>query len=186
MKRILSLLLAFTLVLSSTVFTLADTETEDLKVYVGKTKTISLWLEGTTKWSSSNKKVATVTSNGKVTGVKSGTATITAKNGNDTYIYNVTVYIKRTEAEVKEIINNNLTGTPTEVSKKAFSANPKTLVSELRYLCIGDYIYINGEKDIIVNRTKFRVTIYNGSEKIVYSYNRLRAMGNSVKVYTRY
>ena len=45
-------------------------------------KTFQLKVKGTSKkvkWVSSNKKVATVTSKGKVTGKKAGTATITAK-----------------------------------------------------------------------------------------------------------
>lgn len=191
MKRIINALL---IIATAVYFTIAccpylvsaDVYTEDLKVYVGATKTVPLWLDGTTKWASANKKIATVSSKGKVTGVKSGTTTIVAKNGDDRYIYNVSVYVKRTEAEVKKIINDNLKGTPTNISKKAFSANPKTLVSQLKDLRVGDYIYIGSSKNLIVNRTKYRVTVYDGVDKEVYSYNRLRAMGNEIKVYTRY
>ena len=43
------------------------------------------------KWSSSNKKVATVNSKGKVTAKKKGTAVITAKVDSDTYECKVTV-----------------------------------------------------------------------------------------------
>lgn len=46
---------------------------------------------GTVTWSSSNTGVATVDSKGKVTGVKAGTATITATVGSDTYTCKVTV-----------------------------------------------------------------------------------------------
>lgn len=58
----------------------------------GKSQTLSL--EGTKqkiKWSTSNKSVATVTSKGKVTGKKIGTAKITATVGNKKYTCTVTV-----------------------------------------------------------------------------------------------
>lgn len=60
-------------------------------------KTLVLKVTGTKKkvtWKSSNKKVATVTSTGKVTAKKKGTATITAKVGNKTLKCKVTVKAK--------------------------------------------------------------------------------------------
>jgi len=53
------------------------------KTTIVVTKTFTLKLINTTKnpvWSTSNKKVATVDKNGKVTGIKAGTVTITATN----------------------------------------------------------------------------------------------------------
>lgn len=67
-------------------------------IYVGKT--VQLKVTGTKKkvtWKSSNKKVATVTSKGKVKGIKKGTAKITATVSKKKYICKVTV---------KEITNN--------------------------------------------------------------------------------
>lgn len=61
-------------------------------IYVGKS--IKLKVKGTkkkVKWSSSNKKIAKVTQKGKVTGVKNGTAKITAKVGKKKYKCKVTV-----------------------------------------------------------------------------------------------
>ena len=61
-------------------------------LYVKKTYTLKL--KGTkkkAKWSSSNKSVATVTSKGKVTAKKKGTATITAKVGSKKYTCKITV-----------------------------------------------------------------------------------------------
>lgn len=49
------------------------------------------WVKGKVKWSSSNKKVATVNSKGKVTAKKKGTAKISAKVGGKTYKCKVTV-----------------------------------------------------------------------------------------------
>lgn len=57
------------------------------------------------KWSSSNKKVATVTQKGRVTGKARGTATITAKVGKTSYKCRVTVLrpISRKNIKIKEI-----------------------------------------------------------------------------------
>ena len=59
---------------------------------VGKTYTLKI--SGTkkkVKWSSSKKSVATVSSKGKITAKKKGTATITAKVGNKKYNCKITV-----------------------------------------------------------------------------------------------
>lgn len=49
------------------------------------------WAKGKVKWSSSNKKIATVNSKGKVTAKKKGTAKISAKVGGKTYKCRITV-----------------------------------------------------------------------------------------------
>ena len=49
------------------------------------------WVKGKVKWSSSNKKVATVNSKGKVTAKKKGTAKISAKVNGKTYRCKITV-----------------------------------------------------------------------------------------------
>lgn len=58
-----------------------------------------------TKWSSNNTKVATVSKNGKVTGKTKGTATITAKVGKTTYKCKVTVLrpVSMKNIKIKEI-----------------------------------------------------------------------------------
>lgn len=68
--------------LSKTTLSLTVKQTSTLKV-TGTKRTV--------KWSSSNKNVATVSSKGKVTAKKAGTATITAKVGTKKYTCNVTV-----------------------------------------------------------------------------------------------
>lgn len=60
----------------------------------GASHTVQLkmqWAKGKVKWSSSNKKVATVNSKGKVTAKKKGTAKISAKVGGKTYKCKVAV-----------------------------------------------------------------------------------------------
>ncbi len=60
----------------------------------GKTHSVQLkvqWQAGKITWKSSNKKVATVSSKGKVTAKKKGKATITAKVAGKTYKCKVTV-----------------------------------------------------------------------------------------------
>ena len=61
-------------------------------LYVKKTYTLKVvGTKKKAKWSSSNKKVATVSSKGKVTAKKKGTATITAKIGSKKYKCKITV-----------------------------------------------------------------------------------------------
>lgn len=68
-------------------------------------KTVTLKLRGTkkkVKWSTSSKKIATVSAKGKVKGKKAGTATITATVGNKKYRCKVTVKRKKPQDEQGE------------------------------------------------------------------------------------
>lgn len=65
---------------------------ENLTLYLGKSSTLQVTgVSGTVKWSSTNKKVATVSSKGVVKAVSPGTTTIKAKVGGKTYTCKVTV-----------------------------------------------------------------------------------------------
>lgn len=72
----------------------ASVKISNTSITLTKGKTKQLKIRGTSKkvtWSSSNKKVATVTSKGKVTAKKVGKATITAKVNGKKYRCKVTV-----------------------------------------------------------------------------------------------
>ena len=77
-----------------TVVHAAKVKLNKTKLTLYRKKTATLKVKGTkkkVKWSSSNKKVATVSKKGKVTAKKKGTATITARVGKKKYRCNVTV-----------------------------------------------------------------------------------------------
>jgi hypothetical protein len=128
MKLILALALVFAMV-SPTVLPIGNVAVAEAKskaiklnvtkatITVGKSTTLSV--KGTTKkakWSSSDKKVATVTKNGKVTGVAAGTATITATVDGKKYNCKVTVkekvvtnpYTEKTAYESKAVSVENI------------------------------------------------------------------------------
>lgn len=69
-------------------------------------------------WSSSDTSVATVSSNGTVTGVKIGSAVITAKSNSWTAVYNITVTEKTSESE-SESSSEDITDDTTNESTSA-------------------------------------------------------------------
>lgn len=100
LRLLLSLILCFTLVVSGVninAATKVKINKKTASIYVGKT--VQLKITGTKKkvsWKSSNKKVATVTTKGKVKGIKKGTAKITATVSKKKYTCKVTVKEKTT------------------------------------------------------------------------------------------
>ncbi len=84
-------------------------------VYEGYTTTLKVTVspssatDKTVKWSSSNTKIAKVDKNGKVTGVKPGTAVITCKTNNGGYIAKCTVTVKKL-IKVKSVTLNKTGG----------------------------------------------------------------------------
>ena len=95
------------------------------KLTVGNSHTIKATVapeevaaETTIEWSSSNEKVATVDSNGKVTAVSSGNATITATAGEESANYEVTV------EQPKKVTTNNKTYTKNGSSNSSAAVTP--------------------------------------------------------------
>lgn len=81
---------------------------------VGKTVTLKLKNnKKKVKWTSSNKKVATVTSKGKVKAKKAGKATITAKVGKKKYKCKVTVQAKKSTTKVNPAGYGSISGNVT-------------------------------------------------------------------------
>ena len=95
------------------------------KLTVGKSHTIKATVapeevaaETTIEWSSSNEKVATVDSNGKVTAVSSGNATITATAGEESANYEVTV------EQPKKVTTSNKTYKSSSSSNNSAAVTP--------------------------------------------------------------
>jgi len=85
-----------------------------ITLYAGKS--VSLKVKNNrkkVKWSSSNKKVAKVSSKGKVKGIKKGKATVTAKVGKKKYKCKVTVKAKKTNTSRKPVPTQKQTAVPT-------------------------------------------------------------------------
>lgn len=99
---VLTLVLAITLITPTSVSAAKKVKLNKTKatIYVGKSTTLKLKNnKKKVKWSSSNKKVATVSKKGKVKGKKAGKATITAKVGKKKY--KCKVIVKKKTAQKK-------------------------------------------------------------------------------------
>lgn len=133
-KRVLSCILAFALVVSSLMISSESEAAKKKKVklnktklslYVGKTYTLKLKNnKKKIKWSTSNKKVATVSSKGKVKARKKGSATITAKVGKKKYKCKVTVKVKKKAATKKPVVTQK----PTQASAQTTNPTPTPYV----------------------------------------------------------
>lgn len=109
-------------------------------VYVGKST--QLKVTGTKKkvtWKSSNKKIATVTSKGKVTAKKKGTATITATVSGKKYTCKVTVKnTGKPDIEVKSLTNAN---SIVRTIKLKIKNNDSRVIYVDNYICVYDFLY---------------------------------------------
>lgn len=120
------------------------------QITAGKTVQLSVKDKGKVTWSTSRKAVATVTTKGKVTGKKAGTATITAKVGKKKYTCKVTVK-KAASSKSSSLkngtlkIDSNTTGMTAEEAKvyKTVVAM-KSKYPEGRRWTNGDYYAWNG------------------------------------------
>lgn len=126
-KKILAFILALVMIITLLPMFQANAATKKMKlnktkvtIYVGKTVKLKIKNNKSNKkvkWSSRNKKVATVTKKGKVKGKKAGKATIIAKVGNKKYKCKVTV--KNIPSNKNEIPQENVgVNTTTESSSE--------------------------------------------------------------------
>ena len=104
----------------------ADLSATKLTLVAGRSETLKvLWGSGTVKWSSSNKKVATVSSKGKVKAVKAGKCTITAKVGSQKLKCKVTVN-KKVYAKSIKLNKAKATLVPGQALQLSYTLSPKT------------------------------------------------------------
>ena len=111
-------------------------------LYVGET--LQLKLKGTkktVKWSSSNKKIATVSSKGKVKAEKKGTATITAKVGNKKYTCKLTV--KNCTLELKYHSGTEIILGKQEYYWDEIKTNAKTIIAKSSDSKVAQVVYEN-------------------------------------------
>lgn len=113
-KKITMILLVFcSIFISTTFYSSLTAEAAKVKlskesVTIARGKSITLKLKGTkkkVKWSTNNKKVATVTQKGKVTGKKVGTAKIVARVGEKKYVCKVQVV--KTVNDIPVVLNKD-------------------------------------------------------------------------------
>ena len=127
-------------------------------IYVGKTETLKIsGTSKTVKWSTSNKNIATVSSKGKVTAKKAGTAIITAKVSGKSYKCKVTVKnpsLNKSKATLEEgkTITLKLTG----ATAKKYTSSNKNVAN------------VNGKGKITAKKAGTATITCTGSNKKTY------------------
>lgn len=119
-------------------------------------KSLSLKVVGTAKkpkWKSNNKAVASVTSSGKVTAHKKGSATITAQIGAKTYICNITVKEQNTTCIPSK--KATFTGVEAFIDTKPFFDYTKVTINSFSARLTNYSTYINYSKPININSDYF-------------------------------
>ncbi len=134
MKKVLSMVLCAMLVVTALPFT-ADAAAVKISkksatVYAGKTLQLKvLNTKKSVKWSTSNKKVATVSSKGLVKGVKEGKATITAKVGKKKYTSKITVKARLNATKATLTVGGSTQLKMYGVSKVTWSTSNKSVAT---------------------------------------------------------
>ena len=117
-NRAISCILIMVLMISLIIFNVESAEAasapsislKTMSLQVGQSAKLKLsGGQGKTTWKSSNKKIATVSSKGKVTAKKAGTVTITAKNSKKSYKCVVTVAKESTTQYMLDILFGGIT-----------------------------------------------------------------------------
>ena len=188
MAVISAVVLMTTLLIPALQASAASVKLSKTKIVLAVSQTYALKLKGTNKtvkWSTSNKKVATVTKKGVVKGVKKGTAVVTAKVGKKTYKCKVTVEAPKLSATKKTVTAGTsfalkLNGTKRTVkwytgNKKIATVNQKGVVKTLRTGTVKITAKVGGKAYVCTVTVKAKQTAQSSAElqKAATQYNTL-------------
>lgn len=141
-------------------------------LYVGSSYTLKLLnAENTIKWSTSKKTIAKVSSNGEVTGVSKGTATITATTNGKKYTCKITVKQQSSSTLFKNILKEG---------KYTYKTQTGTSVS----FPIKSYLYLdfdqNGTKELLISNYDLYDVYQSGCDGIILSYKNGKIIASDV------
>ena len=172
LKKLFAIMLTVSMLVSLIPFNVQAASSSKIKLsknkmtlYVGDTKTLKLkGTNKTPKWTSSKKSVATVTSKGKVTAKKKGSAVIKAKLGKNIFSCKVTVKTKAISDPVPTttpVPDDTPVNTPVPDNTPTTPSTPVSSIED-NYQKLADYIMKNGEYD---SDYKYYEIIYHETEK---------------------
>ncbi len=146
-------------------------------IYVGDTTTVKATVtnsNGATTFSSSNTKVATVSSKGVVKGLKAGSVTIIAKNNGKSDSVKITVKQKANTISVKAAAKTVKYAT---VKKKAVTVSAITVKKAKGVVT---YKKASGSAKVTVNKKNGKLTVKKGTKKGTYTVKvKVTAAGNT-------
>lgn len=160
MKKVVGIVIAMALMISSFAVTNVTTAQAAVKlnkktVSINAGDTFQLKLSGAkaVTWSSSNKKIATVTSKGKVKGIKKGNCTITAKNKKTKKSYKCKVSVRELRSLGLKADDIALFPSGDVIEYPGNELEGVTYVLDGKTLGAQDYTMIDGENDDGIIRT---------------------------------
>lgn len=104
-KKVWGMLMLLFILICSSMTTQAATKTTSKKLIQGQTWTPKIKAKKV-KWNTSNKRVASVSSKGKITVRHKGTVTITARAGKNIYKYKIKAYAHLTKNQAEKAVMN--------------------------------------------------------------------------------
>lgn len=145
-------------------------------IYVGGTTTVTATVTnpvGTTKFKSSNKKVATVDSKGKVKGLKAGKVKITATNNGKSHSVTINVIKKKNTAKIK------VSAKTVKYTKLLLKSQTVKAIAVKKPQGKVTYAKKKGDKKITVNKKTGKITLKKGMKKGKYTIKvKVKVAGN--------